>query len=164
MPRSRQPPRSFARSSPSTVSGEQSPVQGFAQTVKSVVQRVRLDLALADRARVGDRMPVAHHVDAPLRRADQPRARDLDPRPYLLLRAEVPQHAHRRQPVLAANLVDAATSVGDRLVQRLELLPPDTRPVPDRHLPLAHPSQAYVSGAGGYRTRAPIPRRRGAGA
>src|SRR4051795_10955241 len=89
-------PRSSGRSSMATATRQipfsciassltRGSLQGSAQPLEGRVERIRRDRFLADRARVRNGTAVAHHVDPALRRANQPRPRDLDARIDALL-------------------------------------------------------------------------------
>src|SRR5262249_54804299 len=117
--------------------------QRFPQVDEGLVQRICLDGLLADRAGVGDRVPVSHHVDPTLRRADQPRSRDLDPRLDALTGGVLAEGADRGQPALTSDLVHPTACLVDGLVERPEPLPADTGPVPDGDLPAQAPRLGF---------------------
>src|SRR6476620_207457 len=107
----------------------------FLQAAESLVQRVRLDRLLADRACVGDRAAVAHHVDASLAGPEEAGPGDLDAGVDALIGSVCAEHADRWKAALAPNLLGLQASLVDRLIERVELLPSDIGPMPDRDLP-----------------------------
>src|SRR4051812_36898183 len=109
--------------------------QRLPEALEGLIQRIRHDRLLADGARVCDRRAVTHHVDAALPTADQAGARDLDPGVDTLIGSVFAEHTDRGEAALEADLLDPPPGFPDRLVERGHLLPVDTGPVPDRHLP-----------------------------
>src|SRR5215218_10030534 len=105
------------------------------KSLEGLIERVGLDLLLPDRAGVGDRGAVAHHVDATLRRANQPGPRDLDPRLNTLTGGMLPERADRGKPRLAPDLLNLPASSEDRFSQGRELLPADLAAMTNSDLP-----------------------------
>src|SRR6266508_187586 len=106
---------------------------------ESVVEGCGAEWLPADRPTVGDHRAVAHYVEASLRGADQPRARDLDPGVHALVGGVVAGGADLGQPTLTPNGVHLRLRLVQRLIERLELLPLDLRSVADRDLPAHAP-------------------------
>jgi hypothetical protein len=117
------------------ISREGSAGKGVSQAIKALVERIRLDRLLADRAGVGDRMAITHHIDPALAGAEEARPRDLDPGLDALIGRVLAEGADGGKPTLTLNLLDSSPSLLNRFVERVELLPPDTGPVPARDLP-----------------------------